>query len=479
MTDKLLLGKKIRTLRKREGWTQARLAEDLGISASYLNLIEHEKRPLPAELLIRVAQLFELDLKDLGGTHELGLIDDLLEVFGDPVFEDQTLTARDVRDFVGGSPEVARAVLELFQAYRTVHTAADSLAEKVADRQDVGGIDRSRLSSEQVSDLIQKHQNHFPELESAAERIWADAGLEGEDLFAGLVRYLDREHGVEVRVEKVDEMRGAVRIYDPERKVLTLSEALRRGSRNFQLAHQLAFAESSDVFERIVANDPTLTSDESRSLARIALANYEAGAVLMPYQELLSAAEETRYDLDLLGHRFRVSFEQVCHRLTALRGKGRHGVPFHLVRIDIAGNISKKFSGTGVRFPRFSGLCPLWNVHAAFLQPGRIRVQLSRLPEGTRFFSIARTVRKHRGGYLSPDVLHAIGLGCDIDSARKLVYSDGVDLENAEAAVPLGTTCRLCERIHCQARAFPSLQRPMKIDANIRGVSFYTPLEDR
>lgn len=477
MTDKVRFGRKIRTLRKNAGWTQARLAEDLGISGSYLNLIEHEKRPLPAELLIRVAQLFELDLKDLGNTHEPGLIHDLLEAFGDPVFEDQTLTSRDVQDFANTSPEVARAVVELFQAYQAAHTSAETLAEKVADGQDFGGIDRSRLSSEQASDMIQKHQNHFPELEHAASRIWATAKLEGEDMFGGLARHLNREHGVEVHVLKVNDMRGSVRIYDPERKTLALSEVLRRGSRNFQLAHQLAFLECSRTFDSIT-DDPTLTSDESRSLARISLANYLAGAVLMPYQELLSAAELTRYDLDLLGHRFRVSFEQICHRLTALRGRGRHGVPFHFVRIDIAGNISKKFSGTGVRFPRFSGLCPLWNVHAAFLQPGRIRVQLSRLTDGTRFFSVARTVRKHRGGYLSPDVLHAIGLGCDIESARKLVYSDGIDLENLEAAVPLGTTCRLCERTHCQARSFPSLQRPMKIDENVRGVSFYTPIEE-
>jgi predicted transcriptional regulator len=164
--------------------------------------------------------------------------------------------------------------------------------------------------------------------------------------------------------------------------------------------------------------------------------------------------------------------------MTTLHRRGAKGVPFDMVRVDIAGNISKKFSSSGLHFPRFGGLCPLWSVHAAFLQPGMIRVQLSRLTDGTTLFSIARTVRKHRGGYHSADVLYSIGLSCDIESARRIVYADGVDLENPAAAMPVGITCRLCERMDCRARAFPSLKRPLSIDENVRGVSFYAPVDD-
>ncbi|HET9465612.1 MAG TPA: short-chain fatty acyl-CoA regulator family protein, partial [Gemmatimonadales bacterium] len=206
-----------------------------------------------------------------------------------------------------------------------------------------------------------------------------------------------------------------------------------------------------------------------------ALASYFAAAVLMPYGDFLRNTEEVRYDIELLGHRFRVGWEQVCHRLTTLRRPGNEGVRFHLARVDIAGNISKKFSATSVRFPRFSGLCPLWNVHAAFLQPGRIRIQLSRLPDGNALFSVSRTVQRHSGDYHQPIVLFSVGIGCDVSEARRLVYSDGVDLENLTAAVPIGITCRLCERPSCQARAFPSLQFPLRIDEHVRGVSFFAP----
>jgi predicted transcriptional regulator len=282
-----------------------------------------------------------------------------------------------------------------------------------------------------------------------------------------------------VRIVQVGAMHGATRRYDAEGRELLISEVLRRGSRNFQLAHQIGLMRCTAVLDRL-SRDPELTSDESRALCRVALANYFAGAVLMPYDEFIGAAESERHDFELLGHRFRSSFEQVCHRLTTLQRRGARGIPFHMVRVDIAGNISKKFSPSGdLRFPRFGGLCPLWNVHAAFLQPGMIRAQLSRLPDGDSFFSVARTVRKARGGYHAPDVLYAISLGCDIASARRLVYADGVDLGNVAAAVPVGITCRLCERVDCEARAFPSLRHPLKVDENVRGLSFFAPVPPR
>jgi predicted transcriptional regulator len=368
-------------------------------------------------------------------------------------------------------------MVHLHHAYSAARGSADMLAEQVIDRQELAGIDRRGLSSEQVSDLIQRHNNHFPELEAEAERLWKDGRLESDDLFGALAQHLDRAHGVSVRVVTVGEMPGAVRRYIPQKKELLISEVLRRGSRNFQLAYQVGLIDCAATLERL-AQDVMLTSPDARALARVALANYFASAVLMPYEDYRKAAEELRYDLDLLGHRFRVSFEQSCHRLTTLHRKGAKGVAFDMVRIDIAGNISKKFSATGIRLPRFGGLCPLWNVHAAFLQPGVIHTQLSRLPDGTAFFSVARTVRKHRGGYRAPDVLYALGLGCAVEEARRLVYADGFDLENAAAATPVGVTCRICERLDCRARAFPSIHQPLQVDENVRGVSFYAPVKE-
>jgi predicted transcriptional regulator len=256
-----------------------------------------------------------------------------------------------------------------------------------------------------------------------------------------------------------------------------LSEVLPPRSRNFQLAHQAALLCEEQTIDRIV-DEANLSTDDSRNLARIALANYFAGAVLMPYGPMVQAAERERYDIELLGHRFRTSVEQICHRLTTLRRPGREGVPFHMVRVDIAGNLSKRFSATGIRFARFGAACSLWNVFQAFLNPGRIRPQLSTMPDGQHFFCFATTIPKGRGGFHAPHTVHAIGMGCSAERAGELVYSDGIDLGNLDAAVPIGITCRLCERMDCGQRAFPPLHQPLRVDPNLRGVSSFAPVID-
>jgi len=476
MSEAAPLGAKVRALRRRSNLTQVLLAERLGISPSYLNLIEHNRRPLSAPLLIRLAQVFDLDLKSLSGEHDARTVADLLEAFGDPLFEGHALAASDVQELAGHSPAAARAVLALYHAYREAKDAADSLAAKLSEGDDLTGVDRSRLPSEEVSDLLQRQKNHFPELEAGAEALWREAGLTGDNLYAGLVGYLAEAHRVQVRIETMPAMRGAMRRYDPDRRTLFLSEVLRRGSRNFQVAYQVGLLAQQPVLDRIIG-EALLTNDESRALARVALANYYASAVLMPYAAFLEAARAERYDIELLGHRFRASFEQCCHRLTTLRRPGAEGVPFHMVRVDIAGNISKRFSATGLRFARFSGACPRWNVFAAFLTPGMIRTQVSQMPDGSTYFWIARTVRKEGGGYHSPHTVLAVGMGCEARHARQLVYADGVDIESREAIVPVGLTCRLCERMDCEQRAFPPLQHPLKVNENVRGVSFYAPVE--
>jgi predicted transcriptional regulator/transcriptional regulator with XRE-family HTH domain len=458
--------------------TQAKMAERLGISASYLNLIEHGRRPLSAELLIKLAQSFNVDLKAFGGEDQTRLLADLLEACGDPLFDPYALSADDLRTLVAHTPSAARAMLGLYRAFQGATESARSLAERSHEAADLaGGVAPFRQPSEEVSDLVQRHRNYFGDLEDGAERIRRDARLEGEDLFQGLARFLHDAHGVDVRIEKVGAMRRAVRRFDPARRELLLSEVLRRGSRNFQLAYQVSMLTERRTIERL-ADDPTLITPDSRALGRVVLANYCAAAVLMPYEPFLRAAQEERYDIELLGHRFRTSFEQVCHRLTTLRRPQREGVPLHLVRVDVAGNISKRFSASGIRIARFSGACPRWILHSAFLTPGMFRRQVSRMPDGTRYFCISRTIEKESAGFHGPHAAHAIELGCPIEHAHELVYSDGVDLGNVAAAVPVGVTCRLCERMDCEQRVFPALQNPLRVDENVRGISFYAPVQD-
>ncbi len=468
------LGAKVRALRRRRKLTQVQLAEKLGISASYLNLIEHDKRPLPAAHLIRLSQLFDLDVQAFADDDREELRSDLMEVLADPMFDGLGLTNSDVREFLSSSPNVARALLTLYRTHRSAREEMESLAARASDVQELGGIAQSRLPSEEVSDLLHRHDNHFPALEEKAELLWRDGSLDRNDLYRGLVRHLEQVHGIQVRVVEMGAMQGAVKRYVPARRLLMLSEVLEPHARNFQLAHQVALLDHSALIDEI-GHAATLSTDDSRALARVALANYFAGAALMPYQTFLDAAKSVRYDLELLGHRFRVSFEQVCHRLTNLRRTGAEGVPFHFLRVDVAGNIAKRFSGSGMRFARFSGACSRWNVFSAFLTPGLVRVQLSRMPDGTAYFSIARTLQKGAGAYKSPVAINAIEMGCDARFARELVYADGVDLENLDAAVPIGVTCRLCERMDCAQRAVPPMQYPLRVDENVRTVSFYAP----
>ncbi|WP_081865616.1 helix-turn-helix domain-containing protein [Chondromyces apiculatus] len=478
MNEALLLGAKVRALRCRAQMTQSALATQLGISPSYLNLIENNRRPLTAPVLLKMAQIFQLDLHAFVASEEDSrLRADLLEAFGDPLFEGHPLTNHDLRELVSSAPNVARAVLALYQGYVSARQSAEALGEQLAGS-GFTGLDASRLPSEEVSDLLQRRMNYFPELEEAAEALWRRAHLDDDDVYRGLLRYLREAHGIVVRVVRVAEERRAMRRFDPETRTLSISEVLPPRSRRFQVAHQIALLTQADLFERMLS-DTAITTPDSQALARVALANYFAAALLMPYVPFYEAARAERYDIELLAHRFGASFEQVCHRLTTLRRSGMEGVPFHLLRIDIAGNISKRFSGSGIRFARFSGACPRWNVHAALMTPGMIRTQLSRMPDGSVYFCIARTVRSDRGGFHMPHTVQSIGMGCEVRHARALVYADGFDLDTLDTAVPVGVTCRLCERLDCEQRVFPPVQHPLHIDENVRGLSFYAPVEER
>jgi len=418
--------------------------------------------------LIKVAKVFRVDLESFAAETDRALAADLMEALGDPLFEGYGLTNADVRDCAGGSPNVARALLALYRAYAEARNRVSTLAE---------GRDTpaAHIPSEEVSDLIQRHVNYFPELEAGAEKLWREARLEPGDVHRGLVDHLARALGVTVRVVRVGDDGGVMRRFDPDRRVLSISEALPPRTRRFQIAHQLGLLTQSDAIDRVLAEARELSSAESRALARVSLASYWAAAVLMPYVPFLDTARRERYDVELIAHRYGTSFEQVCHRLTSLQRPGHEGIPFHLIRVDIAGNISKRFSASGIRIARFSGACPRWNVYTAFLTPGVIVRQVSRMPDGSAYFCFARTLRSDRGGFHAPQRLQAMGLGCKLERAREMVYGDGMDLGDPSSAVPVGVSCRTCDRMDCAQRAFPPLHHPLAVDENVRGVSFYAP----
>jgi predicted transcriptional regulator/DNA-binding XRE family transcriptional regulator len=472
MAEKPRLGSRVRKLRLRHGLTQVELAGRLGISASYLNLIEHNQRAVTVPLLLKLGQLFEVNLQDFAEGDRAHLLADLTEVFGDALFEGHEVRPADLQDLVSTSTEVSRAIVALYRGYRRAQDDANALAERLSDGGLLSSAEVVHLPAEEITDFLQERMNFFPELEAAAERLREQENLAPGDLQRSLVRHLGESLGVEVRLVPTHASKGAVRRYDPGTRRLFLSEMIPASSRTFQLAHQIGLLSHREVFDDLM-RDAALSTPDAEALCRVALANYFAGAVMMPYQPFLSAARSLRYDIELLEERFEASFEQVCHRLTNLNAPSSRGVPFHLVRVDMAGNISKRFNGSGIRLARYGGACPRWNVHEAFTTPGLIRTQVSRQPDGRTYFCIARSLRKGGGGYHVPPSRFAVGLGCEIAHAHELVYADGVDLENPRTIVPIGPGCRLCERLDCRQRAFPPIRHHPVVDENVRGLSAY------
>ena len=471
------LGGRLRRLRQERRLSQVQMAEQLGISPSYLNLLEHSQRPVTVPVLLKLAQRFAVDLQQFSTDDDERLVSDLMEAFADPIFDGQSIKAMELKELVGASPNLGRAVLALYRAYRGGPLA--SRAPAVPDDALDGELVETPagMPSEEVADFFQQRRNHFPELEAAAESLWRDHVLVRDNLNHGLADLLARRFAVDVALLPETAMNGALREYNPLSRRLALSEMLPPSGRAFQLAHQIALLGWRPQIDRLTAGCK-FTTVEADMLARVALANYFAGAVLMPYERLLEAARATRYDLGVLQHRFGVGFEQLCHRLTTLSRPGAEGVPFHLVRVDIAGNISKRFSGSGIRIARFGAACPRWNVYDAFATPGLIRVQVSRMPDGAAFFCLARTVdpigRPGARGGLSARVSRlAIGLGCAIGHAREIVYADGLALDDANLMTPIGVSCAVCERLDCVDRAMPSLHHKLEVDENRRGVSAY------
>ncbi|GEK67403.1 helix-turn-helix domain-containing protein [Paracoccus denitrificans] len=198
---------------------------------------------------------------------------------------------------------------------------------------------------------------------------------------------------------------------------------------------------------------------------RIGLANYFAGALILPYRDFLQAAEKTGYDIDLIAARFDVGFETICHRLSTLQRPEARGVPLFFIHVDRAGNISKRQSATDFHFSRIGGSCPLWNIYEAFARPGEILRQIAQMPDGRSYLWIARMVSHGRGGFGAPIKSFAVALGCDLAHAERLVYARGLNLKNPAQVTPIGPGCKLCERRACPQRAFPMVGRPLAVNA--------------
>jgi len=461
-TQKLYAGAKLREMRTRLGLTQKDFAGKLGVSLPYLNQMENNNRPVSTSVVLALAQEFGLDVTELSTGDSERLVSDMREALADPVFADAAPPLADLRLTASNAPALARAFLALHRSYRQTHERLASLDEAL-------GREDARIEAspwEEVRDFFHYCDNYIDAVDRAAEN-FAQQGRGPGHMRDTAMAALD---GIGVRVDLADI--GPMRDYDADTRVLTLSTRAAPQTQAFQMLLQLALLQQDKLLEATL-DFARFRSDEARAIAKIGLANYFAGAALMPYGAFLQAAQETRHDLELLGARFGASIEQVAHRLSTLQRPGAKGIPFFFARVDQAGTITKRHSATRLQFARFGGACPLWNVHRAFETPSRFLLQLAETPDGVRYINLARDVSKPGGSFGAPVRRYAIALGCELRHADALVYADKLDVNNANAFEPIGISCRICERKTCHQRSVPPLERRLSIDANRRGVLPY------
>ncbi len=462
-TQDMQIGGRIKRLRRQKKIAQADLAQALGISASYLNLIEHNRRKITVPLLFSIAGHFGVEPGELVDSDEGRLVGDLMEAFGDDLFADSDLTNLEIRDLAHANPAAAKAILRLYDRYRL-------MAKGVPAPTETGASEPFHLATDAISDFLQENANHFPTLEEAAERIRADIDQDDDGFTPGLRSYLFNVFGLDMRLASLPH--GIARQLDSARGHLLVSDILPLESAQFLVADQLGQLAAGTEIDAIIA-ESGLAEGDAPALARNVLSAYFAAALIMPYEPFLRACRDFRYDIERIARRFGASFEQVCHRMTTLQRKGASGIPLHLVRTDIAGNISKRFSLSGIHIPRHSGACPRWNVYAAFLSPERINIQLSQMPDGQKYFCIARTIAKGGHRYNAPRRYMSIGLGCSIHYAREMIYSDGMDLTGDSQLVPIGVGCRICPRLECGQRAHPPADHRFRFEETLRPESLY------
>ena len=455
--SRLYVGPTLRRLRRDRGLTQADMASDLEISPSYVALLERNHRPLTAELLLRLAQAYALDITALAAGDGEGETARLQSLLKDPIFTDIDLPAMETADLVTNFPGVAEAIARLYTAYQEGQLA---LADQGVEARMTRGLvaDDTPDPVAESRRFLGARNNNFAILDDAGERL-AQAVAQHDSLAA----YFKARHGLEVRRLPPEVMVGSARRLDWHHKAVLLDDEMDTASQRFQLAQQLAYLEMAGLIDAVIAETRFATESGER-LTRRALAGYAAAAILLPYTAFARAVEQRRYDVEALARQFGASFEQIAHRLTTLQKPGEARVPFFFIRVDEAGNVSKRLDGAGFPFARHGGGCPLWNVHRAFRTPRELITQWLELPDGQRFFSIARTVTAGGGGFGRPRVDRAIALGCSAEHAGRLIYTQDDVALSPEKATPIGVTCRLCQRAECTARSAPPIGRQILPD---------------
>ncbi|MDD9716261.1 short-chain fatty acyl-CoA regulator family protein [Dinoroseobacter sp. PD6] len=464
---KTFIGPRLRRLRRDANQTQAEMAKALGISNSYVNMLEKNERSVSVPVLLRLFEAYGVDWRDIADEDDTATLNALRAAFQDPLFHDHSPDLPQLRALLSHAPDVARSFLQLHHAYRA---ATDQLL--VLSNASETDLDILRASPEAiVHDFFRDNRNHFPELEAAAQDFWAGPMPEADDIYGALKARLKDKLGLRTRIVPVGDMPEALREYDEDRREVRLSEGLDHPNRAFQLAHTSGLIEQSAVIDALLSR-LDLDDPSGRNRCRVELANYFAAAVLMPYDAFRAEALACKYDFAHLSLRFGVSFEQACHRATTLQRDGAEGVPFFFLRIDKAGNVTKRFNSTGFHLAEYGGACPRLDVHTSFRSPGSIVPQFVEMPDGGRFFVFARTVNRPRFSRHTQDKRLAIAMGCSIEHVAAIGYAEDIQ-QGSPRFAEVGINCRICPRANCDQRAHNAMILNEPVDVRRRGPTRY------
>lgn len=464
---KTFIGPHLRRLRQEAGETQGAMAKRLGISSAYVNLLENNQRSVSVSILLRLFEHYGVDWHDIAEDGAGARLADLRGALQDPLFDELRPDLHELRGAQTHSPTLIEAFLRLHRAY---HSATDQLMAFAAQPGEAEPIFNASPEAA-VHHFFRRQRNHFPALEQAASDVWTQGAPATDDLYAALKDRLKSLHGISVRVVQVTDLPRTLRQYDQSRAEVLLSEALDHPNRVFQLMHVLGLIECRDTLE-LILDSAALDDLQGRARCRVELTNYFAAAVLMPYDEFLREARASKYDFDHLATRFGVSFEQACHRATTLQREGAQGVPFFFLRLDKAGNVTKRFNATDFHLAEYGGACPKLDVHMTFRLPGRIVSQLVEMPDASQYFVIARTVDRPTFERHGQDNRLAVAMGCTIAHAPDIGYAEGIALQGAPAT-PIGINCRICPRAGCEQRAHHASVLKTPVDESRRGATRY------
>ena len=466
----LKIGPKIKAFRRQLGLQANKFAEQLGISPTYLNLIEGGKRKIDGDLLIKISKELRVELSDLTSKSDINLENDISELLDDQLFEDLDILGPEVKDLVSTNPKIARALIKLGDNFKQkdheIVNKVENISGKIIDSR------KASFPGEVISDFLQENKNYFPKLEDFANNIFDKVQKNNRTRYIALCDYLKKEYSITVKDVIPEEEKPFSKIFNKAKKELLLSDYNSLETKKLHAAAQIAQEGAINIITDYLSNF-NFPSDESKRLTQVALLNYCGAAILMPYKLFHNECKKLKYDLELLQNTFATSFEQVAHRVTCLQDPKLPGIPFHMLRTDIAGNISKRFSLSGIEIPRYGGACPRWNVYSAFTRPGVIQAAVSKMTNGEKYVCIARTVEKGVGRYGQSKSILSIGLGCEAKYAKEFVYTENLDITDKKTEIPIGVSCRTCDRLDCSQRAFPPLHKKFDVDINTRGVSVY------